>query len=50
MYMNLRPNKHKRKSFNTMTMASLGFIGPPKTFRSPLSLTPPNLFFCSGPP
>ena len=31
MYMNLRPNKHKRISFNTMTMASLGFIiGPPK--------------------
>ena len=30
MYMNLKPNKHKRISFNTMTMASLGFIGPPK--------------------
>ena len=49
MYMNLRPNKHKRKSFNTMTIASLGFIGPPKTFRSPLSLTPPN-FFAQVPP
>ena len=27
MHMNLKPNKHKRISFNTMTMASLGFIG-----------------------
>ena len=45
MYMNLKPNKHKRISFNTTTMASLGFIAPPKNFRSP-----PNLIFCSGPP
>ena len=29
MYMSLKPNKHKRISFNTTTMASLGFIGPP---------------------
>ena len=29
MYMNLKPNKHKRISFNTTTMTSLGFIGPP---------------------
>ena len=30
MYMNLKPNQHKRISFNTTTMTSLGFIGPPK--------------------
>ena len=29
MYMNLKPNKRKRISFNTTTMASLGFIAPP---------------------
>ena len=28
MYMNLKPNKHKSISFNTMTMASLWFIAP----------------------
>ena len=39
--MNLKLNKHKRISFNTTTMASLGFIAPPP---------PPNLIFCSGPP
>ena len=39
MYMNLKPNKHKRIYFNTTTMASLGFIGPP-----------PNLIFCSDHP
>ena len=52
MYMNLKPNKHKRISFNTTTMTSLGFIGPPKNFRSPLKCRspPPNLIFCSGPP
>ena len=37
MYMNLKPNKHKRISSNTMTMASLGFIGPPKILGPPLS-------------
>ena len=26
MYMNLKPNQHKRISFNTTTMTSLGFI------------------------
>ena len=36
MYMNLKPNQHKRISFNTTTMTSLGFIGPPSNFRSPL--------------
>ena len=36
MYMNLKPNQSKRISFNTTTMASLGFIGPPpESFRSP---------------
>ena len=30
MYMNLKPNKHKRIPFSTMTMASFRFIGPPK--------------------
>ena len=31
MYINLKPNKHKIISFNTTTMAPLGFIiaGPP---------------------
>ena len=53
MYMNLKPNKHKRISFNTTTMASLGFIGPPKILGPTLILAPPpsptpNLFFCSG--
>ena len=28
MYMNLKPNKHKRISFNTMTMAPFEFIAP----------------------
>ena len=32
MYMNLKPNKHKRISFNAMTMASLGYIAPPPEF------------------
>ena len=30
MYMNIKPTKHKRISFNTTTMASLGFIAPLK--------------------
>ena len=49
MYMNLKRNQHKRISFNTTTMISLGFIGPPPS----LSLAPPpppNLVFSSGPP
>ena len=34
--MNIKPNKHKRMSFNTMTMASLGFIAPlPLKFITP---------------
>ena len=54
MYMNLKPNKHKRMSFNKTTMASLGFIDPPphpQNFRSPLKFScSPNLIFCSGAP
>ena len=37
MYMNLEPNKHKRISFNTTIMASLGLIAPPP----PKILAPP---------
>ena len=44
MHMNLKLNKHKRISFNTTSMASLGFIGTLK-----FSPPPPNLLFCSGP-
>ena len=44
MYMNLKPNKHKRISFNTTTMTSLGLIAPPKILRSPLNLAPPPKF------
>ena len=42
MHMNLKPNKHKRISFNTTTMATLGFIGRPKHFRSPLKFSSPS--------
>ena len=42
MYMNLKPNKHKRIT----NMASLGFIAPPPKILSP----PLNLIFCSVPP
>ena len=39
MYMNLKPNQHKRISFNTSTMTSLGFIRPhPKILGPPLNL------------
>ena len=44
MYMNLKPNKHKRISSNTTTMISLGFIAPPLKFTSPQ-----KLIFCSDP-
>ena len=48
MHMYLKPNKHKRISFNTTTMALLGFIGLPLKFSSP---PPPNsVFFSSLPP
>ena len=40
MYIPLKPNKHKRISSNTTTMASLVFIGslPPKILWPPLNL------------
>ena len=38
MYINLKPNQHKRICFNTTTMTSLGFIGPPKNLGPPLNL------------
>ena len=48
MYMNLKPNKHKIISFN-ITMASLGFIGPPLKFSSPqiylFAQVPPQSFW-----
>ena len=40
MYMNLKPNKHKRISFNTTTMASLEFKGP-----LPLKFSSPQIYF-----
>ena len=43
MYMNLKPNQLKGISFNTTTMTSLGFIGPPKILVPPLSLAPPQI-------
>ena len=47
MYLNLKPKKHKKISFNTTTMASLGFIGPPppppKILGPPLNLAPPEI-------
>ena len=51
MYMNLKPNQHKRISFSITTMTSLGFTGPLKILGPPLNLAPPkkNLIFCSGP-
>ena len=45
MYMNLKPNQHKRISFNTTTMTLLGFIGPSKILRPPS-----NFSFCPDPP
>ena len=45
MYMNLKPNQHKRISFSITTMTSLGFAGPLKILGPPKK----NLIFCSGP-
>ena len=47
--MNQKPNKHKRISFNTTNMTSLGFIAPPPPqikflLRSPPPPPPPNYF------
>ena len=51
MYMNLKPNKHKRISFNTMTMASLGFTAPPKILGPSLKFRTPQIeFFAQVPP
>ena len=45
MYMNLKPNKHKRIYFNITTMASLGFIAAPKILGPPLNLASPKKKF-----
>ena len=50
MNMNLKPNKHKRISFNTTTMASLGFIGPPKILEPQVPLLFSFEIFRSSPP
>ena len=53
MYMNLKPNQHKRISFNTTTMTSLGFIAPPspKILGPPLNLALPKFnFLLRSPP
>ena len=50
MYMNLKPKKHKLKSFNITTMTSLGFIGPPNILGPPLNLAPQNFNFLLSPP
>ena len=48
MYMNLKPNQHKRISSNTTTMTSLGFIA--LTLPPPVKFSSPQIyFFCSGP-
>ena len=48
MYMNVKPTQHKIISFNTTTMASLGFIAPPspppKILGPPLNLAPTPKF------
>ena len=46
MYMNVKPTQHKIISFNTTTMTSLGFIGPPPKFSS----HPQSSFFAQVPP
>ena len=50
--MNLKPNEHKRISFNTTIMTSLVFIGPPpKLFGPPINVAPPQIqFFVQVPP
>ena len=42
MYMNQKPNKHNRISFNITTKASLGFIAPSPKFN--FLLRSPQLF------
>ena len=46
MYINLKPNKHKRLSFNTTAMASLGFIEPPNILGPPLNLALDVMALC----
>ena len=41
MYVNLKPNQHKRISFNTTTMTLLWFMDPPKILGPPLNLASP---------
>ena len=48
MYINLKPNKHKRLSLNTTTMASLGFIEPPNILGLPLNLALPSAPACNA--
>ena len=43
MYMNIKPNQHKRISFNTTIMTSLGFIHSPKILGPPLNLAPSQI-------
>ena len=58
MYMNLKPNQHKRISLKTTTITSLGLIAtnppppsPVKILGRLLNLAPhPSLIFGSGPP
>ena len=54
MYMNIKPNKHKRISFKITTMTSLGFtVPPPSNCRSTLKFSPlpPKFnFFAQVPP
>ena len=54
MYMNIKPNKHKRIYFKITTMTSLGFtVPPPSNFRSTLKFSPlpPKFnFFAQVPP
>ena len=47
--MNIKPNKHKRISFNTTTMASLGIIAPRKVLGPPLNPPLPIQFFAHVP-
>ena len=43
MYMNLKPDKNIRISFNTTTITSLGFIDPPKILGSLLNSAHPEI-------
>ena len=43
--MNLKPNQHKRISFNTTIMTPLGFIAPPNILGPSLNSVPPKFNF-----